>query len=63
MAPNSASQKRRPNSLCGSSPARIGAPTIQNFSGGFSRKTSSSCGLLSGFSQSPLARMPSTAKE
>ena len=37
--PNSASQKRRPNSSCGSSPALIGAATIQNFSGGFSRKT------------------------
>ena len=47
--PKSASQKRRPNSSCGSSPAAIGAATIQNLSGGFSRKTSSSLGLLLGF--------------
>ena len=46
--PNSASQNRMPNSSCGSRPRRIGAATIQNLSGGFSRKASSSCGLLLG---------------
>ena len=61
--PNNASQNRRPNSSCGSSPARIGAATIQNFSGGFSRKTAVSLGLLLGCSQSPISRMRSTAKE
>ena len=59
-AAKSASQKRVPNSLWGKRPARIGAATIQNFSGGFSRNASSSCGLLLGTSQSPISRMRST---
>ena len=58
--PNSASQNRRPNSSCGSRPSRIGAATIQNLSGGFSRKAAVSFGLLLGASQSPVSRMRST---
>ena len=37
--------------------------TIQNFSGGFSRKTLLVSGLSRGFSQSPFARISSTANE
>ncbi len=61
IAPKRASQMRMPSSFAGASPSAIGAATIQNFSGGFSRKIASSCGLLSGLSQSPVFRMPSTA--
>ncbi len=39
----------------------MGAATIQNFSGGFSRKTICWLGLLRGDSQSPVSRMDSTA--
>ena len=55
--------KRMPNRECGSRPAFIGAATSQNFSGGFSRKTTVSLGLLFGSSQSPTSRMRSTANE
>ncbi len=61
MPPKSASQARNPNSLCGSSPDAIGAATIQNLSGGFSRKRVVSNGLRTGLSQSPLASTLSTA--
>ena len=39
---------RIPSSLCGSSPGAIGAATIQNLSGGFSRKPGRSNGLQDG---------------
>jgi hypothetical protein len=41
----------------------MGIPTIQNFSGGFSRKGASSCGLLFGASQSPDSSMRSIEYE
>ena len=44
-------------------PLEIGAATIQNFSGGFSRKAHVSFGMLLGSSQSPVSRMRSTANE
>lgn len=63
MAPNTASQNRRPNSSCGSNPRRMGSATIQNFRGGFSRNGASSYGLAFGASQSPDSSMRSTEKE
>ena len=61
MAPKSASQARKPSSSCGSSPSAMGAATIQNLRGGFSRNRVDSNGLRTGLSQSPLASTLSTA--
>ena len=60
MAPSSASTARKPNSVRGSSPSRIGTPTIQNLSGGFSRNAKS-LGISRAVIQSPVSIIRSTA--